>query len=150
MASHRAVYHLDLKTHQVTKLPGSEGLFAPFLSRDGRYVTASLRFGQPDQKLMLFDFKKRKWEELAAVQAHYREWSHDSRYLYFDNSFEKVPAVYRVRISDHKVERVVKLEEFHPLGVYGGAWFGLAPDDTILVARDLSSMEIHALDWEAP
>ncbi len=49
-----AIYHLDLQTHQVSKLPGSEGLFAPRLSRDGRYLAASLRYGQPDQKLVLF------------------------------------------------------------------------------------------------
>ena len=125
----RAIYHLDLKTRQVTKLPGSEGLFAPRLSRDGRYVAASLRYGQPDQELMLFDFKTQKWEELAAVQAHYREWSHDGRYFYFDSSYEKVPGIFRVRISDHQVERVCNLEEFLPSGAFGGAWFGLAPDD---------------------
>ncbi len=29
-------------------------------------------------------------------------------------------------------------------------WFGLAPDDSLLVLRDVGSQEIYAIDWEAP
>lgn len=87
-------------------------------SRDGRYLTASWHWGKPDETLRLYDFNNRKWEELAAVHDHYREWSHDGRYLYFDSSAEKVPGVFRVRISDRKVERVCNLEEFLPAGFF--------------------------------
>ena len=29
-------------------------------------------------------------------------------------------------------------------------WFGLAPDDSLLVVRDVGTHEIYARDWEAP
>jgi len=31
-----------------------------------------------------------------------------------------------------------------------GQWFGLAPDDTPPVLRDVGTSEIWALDWDAP
>jgi hypothetical protein len=31
-----------------------------------------------------------------------------------------------------------------------GAWTGLAPDDSPLALRDISSYEIYALDWQLP
>jgi hypothetical protein len=34
-------------------------------------------------------------------------------------------------------------------GPYGG-WFGLAPDDSPLVARDISTQEIYALEMGWP
>jgi Tol biopolymer transport system component len=56
---------LNLKTHQVTSLPGSEGLFSPRWSPDGRYIDAST---SDAQKLMLFDFRTQKWRELATAR----------------------------------------------------------------------------------
>jgi hypothetical protein len=31
-----------------------------------------------------------------------------------------------------------------------GQWLGLAPDDSLLVLRDVGTHEIYALDWDAP
>ena len=47
---------LDLKTHELTTLPGSEGLFSPRWSLDGRYLAA---LTSDSRKLMLFDFETR-------------------------------------------------------------------------------------------
>ena len=96
---------------------------------------------------MLFDFTTQKWEDLAHVNAGFPNWSRDGKSLYFI-SFGKDAAVFRVRISDRKVERVVSLKNFRLTS--GIAWLGLAPDDSPLLLRDASIQEIYALDWEAP
>ena len=54
----KAIEMVNLETNKITELEGSEGLFSPHWSPDGRYVAAS-RLDQ--QKLMLYDFVTRRW-----------------------------------------------------------------------------------------
>ena len=143
-----AVQVLDMRTRQVSTLPGSEGLFAPFWSPNGRYISA-----QPQaqwRKLMLFDFTTQKWAELADMDVYYPTWSHDAKYIYFDTPLRDNPAIFRIRVSDHKVEQLVSLKDFRLAGGLVGAWFGLAPDDSPLLVRNVGTQEIYALDWDAP
>ncbi len=53
---------VDLRTHQVSILPGSEGLIAPRWSPDGRYITA---ITSDSLGLMLFDSSTQRWTQLA-------------------------------------------------------------------------------------
>jgi Tol biopolymer transport system component len=54
----RGILRIGLKSKAVSTLPGSEGLFSPQLSPDGRYVSA---FPTDMSKLMLYDLKTEKW-----------------------------------------------------------------------------------------
>src|SRR5262249_43101512 len=121
---------LDIKTRQLSTLPGSEGLWAPAWSPDGRYVAAS---GFP-QRLMLFEFASQKWVELDNTTSKgYMSWSADGKYIYFD-TFATGPTISRVRISDRRFERVVNLKDFRrESGSWAGGWFGLGPDDSPLL-----------------
>ena len=143
-----AVIHmLDLKTRQVSTLSGSEGLYSPHWSPDGRYVLAK---SLDSPKLMLFDFSTHKWAELVSSPADYPNWSGDGSYIYFINPYIAEPAVYRIRISDRKLELVTSLSRQRLGWSIAGKWTGLAGDDSPLVLRDTGSEEIYALDWEAP
>ena len=144
----QSINWLNLKTHRVTTLPGSEGLFTPRWSPDGRYIDAST---SDPQKLMLFDFRTQKWRELAKAGVSYHNWSSDGQYIYFDNlALVPEPGIFRVRITDGKIERVVSLRDIRmPFGVFG-TWIGLGPDNSPLILRDTSTQEIYALDWDAP
>ncbi|HEV2247414.1 MAG TPA: protein kinase [Terriglobia bacterium] len=144
-----AVFQLDLKTGKQTKLPGSEGLYSARWSPDGRYVVAT----PPDnKKMMIFDFVSRKWTELTSLpQQTWEEWSHDGQFVYFwGTSAKGEPAIYRVRISNHKVEQVVSLKDFHGVpGLFGG-WMGLTPDDSPLLVKDTGTQDVVAMDWHEP
>jgi eukaryotic-like serine/threonine-protein kinase len=140
-----AIHLLDLKTHQVSTLTGSEGLYAPRWSPDGRYICA---LSPEDLHLLMFDFTTQKWVELVNMFASYPSWSRDGKYIYFDSPFGEDPALLRVRISDHKLEKLVSLKGFRRSGFY--YWFGLALDDSPLVVRYAGTREIYALDWDAP
>jgi Tol biopolymer transport system component len=143
----RAVRLLDLQSQRVTALPGSEGLFCPRWSPDGRYIVA-----QPtdQQKLFLFDAESKKWAELVSLPAGYYSWSRDGKFIYFDVWSASEPAIYRVRVSDRKVERVVNLKGYRRARGPLGAWMGLAPDDSPLLLRDVGVQEIYALDVQLP
>lgn len=99
------------------------------------------------QVLMLFDRTTQQWTELARMGIGYPSWSHDGQYLYFDAIFREDPAFFRVRISNHQLERLANLKDIHRFWGMFAEWSGLAPDDSLLVTREISSPEIYALDW---
>ena len=59
--------------------------------------------------------------------------------------------VVRLRLSDGKIENIVDLQNVGRLTTGSfGAWFGLAPDDSLLFARNISTQEIYALEVDWP
>jgi Tol biopolymer transport system component len=146
----KALHLFDLKTSQITTIPGSEGLYSPRWSPDGRYV-ATLDFDS--RKLILFDLTTHQQVELATFvgAVGYPNWSHDGTWIQVGgNPTGKEYGIYRIRLSDHKIERVVSGSEIGAIGGVTGDWNGLAPDDSLLVMRDHSTTEVYALEWEAP
>jgi serine/threonine protein kinase/Tol biopolymer transport system component len=132
---------IDVKSQQVSKLPGSEGLWSPRWSPDGRYVAA---MGYPN-RLWLYDMKARVRTQLTSIGAGWPSWSRDSEYVYFHDN----PGIdwCRVRIKDRKIERVASLTGLK-MAVPGLGWIGLAPDSSTISTRDAGGTEIYALDWE--
>ena len=125
-------------------LPGSQGLYSPRWSPDGRYI-AALRTGS--EILLLYDLKTQKWEELTKIGLGYPSWSRDASYIYFDNiGIQREAAFFRVRISDHNLEQVVSLKGLLHFYGFAGAWTGLTPDDSPLLLRNISTQEIYAFD----
>ena len=134
---------LDVTTNQISTVPGSKGLYSSRWSPDGRYL-AAMPFAS--RSLMLFDFATQKWEEIAKISMGFPNWSKNSDYVYFLHE-ENQPSVMRVRIRDRKIERVADLKNFRQAGFWN-VWLGMAPDDSLLLLRDIGTQEIYALDWE--
>lgn len=142
---------LDLRTRRVSIVPGSEGLVFPRVSPDGRFIFAETKDGH---QLLLFDQQTQKWSALAKDNAPsdaWPQWSGDSKYLYFGRDARPgFFSIYRVRVTDRKIEPVASLQVPEGLiGVWGG-WITTAPDGSPLLLRDLSVQEIYALDVELP
>src|SRR5712664_3755684 len=135
---------LDVKTHQISTVPGSNGLYSPRWSPDGRYVVA-MPFDS--RSLLLFDWAAQRWDEIAKITAGFPNWSKTGDYVYFLRQGGQ-PSVMRVRIRDRKLEQVADLKNFRQTG-YFSVWLGLAPDDSPLLLRDTGTQEIYALDWQA-
>jgi Tol biopolymer transport system component/DNA-binding winged helix-turn-helix (wHTH) protein len=143
-----AVYRLDLKTRSVSSIPGSDGLFSPRISPDGRYISA-LNIGET--KLMLFDVSTNRWSSLiAGEQVGYNEWSHDGKYVYMRERRDGVGEMVRVRTKDGVLEHVLSLKDFPQLSDNFASWIGLTPDDAPLLMRDRSVQEIYALELNFP
>lgn len=139
----------DLATKKLSQLPGSADFFSPRWSPDGKYIAAITR---DSARLMLFELSTQRWTELENFSIGpigYPSWSRDGQYLYFDTTFTDDPGFFRVRISDRKLEKLLSLKGMRRFRGEFGSWTGLAPDDSLLLAHDLSSQEIYALDWQA-
>jgi Tol biopolymer transport system component len=138
-----ALWIYDLKTQQSTKVPGSDGLWSPRWSPDGRYLTAMTI---DVQHLMLFRFSTRKWETLGSgFELGWPAWSHDSNYVYIEQHPSRIV---RFKVSDHTVEPVTTLEHIRP-AVYpyaSGGGYTLTPDDRVLLMREIGTWDVYAFD----
>ena len=131
---------VDLKTRQVTVLSGSDDMWSPRWSPDGRYVVAKL-----GDNLPLFDFATQRWRNLPVdVDADFPAFSHDSRFIYF---LQYDQGVFRIPVAGGGEERVVDMTDWHLTG-YSGFFMSLDPDDAPLVLRDTGSEDIFALTLE--
>ncbi len=144
-----AIHVLDLRTHKISTLPGSQGFFGTHLSPDGRFLSA---VPNDFAGVAVYDLRSNKLRSLTTIRAGWRAWSHDGQYIYFeriDKLAEYGLSISRVHVPDGKLEEVASLKDFH--GAPGfGSWMGLAPDDSVLLVRDTSTSDIYALDWQAP
>ena len=144
-AAGRGISILDLETRKVRDLPGAEHLFSPRVSPDGKYIAA---INRDETVLMLFDVTAERWTELIKMPISYPSWSHNGQYLYFDNLLSENPGLYRLRISDRKLERLASLANLPRFWGPLGEWAGLAPDDSMLITLDASNEEVYAVDWQ--
>ncbi|MFY9682831.1 MAG: protein kinase [Candidatus Sulfotelmatobacter sp.] len=141
------IHMVDLKTSQVSDLPGSDNLFSPRCSPDGRYVAA---LSADSTKLMVYDVENKKWTPLAVSRFGFESWSHDGKYIYAEDYSDESDDVVRVSLATGKMERLVNLKEI-PRGFDPWEfWVGLAPDDSPLLMRDRSTQEIYSLDVRFP
>lgn len=140
----KAVWIYDIRSQHSTKIPGSDGLFSPRSSPDGRSIVAT----SVDQKSqMLYRYAKGKWEELGSgFLMGWQAWSRDSKYVYVQAQGAHDPAIVRFRIADHKMETVVTLKDLR-LTAYGSEFgaFTLSPDDRVLIMRDVGTHDIYSL-----
>jgi Tol biopolymer transport system component len=76
------VYTLDLRTHQVSMLPGTEGLITPQLSPNGHFVVAGL--AHDETRLVLYNLVTHRKSDLAKTDSGVvsEGWSKDGRYYY--------------------------------------------------------------------
>jgi len=141
-AANSGIRVVDMATKEVKALPGSEQLFSPRWSPDGKWIAA---IRSNSQSLMLFDVAKQKWTEVFEERnVSFPVWSKDGAYLYLLSWPEK-PAVQRLRISDLRMERVADLKDFRPTG-YWEDWMGLDANDAPLLLRDTGLQDVYAME----
>ncbi|HEX4064382.1 MAG TPA: protein kinase [Acidobacteriaceae bacterium] len=140
-----AIHLLDLRTGEVSSLQGSNGLFSPRWSPDGKFIAA---MSSDSSRLMLYDLATQQWTEIARGTFGWLNWSADSRSLYVLDYTGK-GFVIRIGIRDHKVERVADLKDFSGTGQAGAA-LSLGPHDAPVMLRDRGTQDVYALDWKAP
>ena len=138
---------LDLTTQKSTKVPGSEGLWSPRWSPDGRYIVARVNFA--DGKSMLFDVARNSWEELASgTDFSWPCWSRDSKFVYAQDADSLV----RIAVSDHKKDVVASLRGIRATAYFfdrwNQGWFGLTPDGHVMTTRDTGISQVYAFDLD--
>src|SRR5579859_2836800 len=141
---------LDLKTHAVSTIPGSDGLFSPRWSPDGRYIAAL----SPDfTKVMLFDFQTQHWTNWlteAAGAVNYPNWSADSQYLFFDDLVTDEESIRSVKVGESEPKSVFVLPAIDRYQGEFGLWSGRTPDGSWMFVRDRSTQEVYSLNIGLP
>ena len=142
----RAIYTLNVDTNQVTTLPGSENLYSPHWSPNGRYVVA---MPTSEDKLMLFDFATQRWTKLidSSHGIGTARWSPDGEYVYFDRHIRD--SLVRVGRSSQSLETVLDLKTANP-NASECDFDNIIPDGSPLISCWLDGGDIYALDLELP
>jgi Tol biopolymer transport system component len=126
----------------MTSMPGSEGLFSPRWSPDGRTLVAMTR---DSFHLLARDVERGSWREVAASRQWltYPIWSADGRHLFVSDGRLRL----RLDVASGRREVVASLEGLQQPEAFWGEWIGRGPDDSVLGLRDTSIHELFALDW---
>jgi Tol biopolymer transport system component len=142
--TNHGIHLLDLKSGQVSQLPGSQGLFSPRWSPDGRYILA---LSLDSKRLALFDVARQKWTDLlTGTFIGFPRWLPDSRKIQYSDDSE----IRRISIADGHVEHVTSIRQLHLEFDFTGPWMGVGPDGSPLELLDAGTHDIYALDWDAP
>jgi len=133
----------DTASKQVSVIPGSQNLYGPRWSPDGKYIVTE---SADNTRLVLYDFKIHKWSDwiTGIGQLGTVMWSRDGKYVYFDTVQQ--PGYRRAKLGESRSEFLVDLKDLHRYSW----WIGITPDNLPILSRDVSSDEIYALDLELP
>jgi eukaryotic-like serine/threonine-protein kinase len=145
-----AIQIFDRVTQQSHTVPGSNGLFSPRWSPDGRYLAA---LSSDSKSLMLFDFSSGVWSTWLHVEdgtISYPLWARDGKSIYIGRNLGTEPSVEKLKLGEHLSERFLAWNGLRRFSGVWGPWSGVAPDGSVLAVRDVSAHEIYALDLQLP
>ena len=132
------ILRVDLATRQVSSVPGSERIFSPRLSPDGKTIAA---FFEQGSKLMLYDFQSRHWRDAARGIFQFNIWSRNGKSIYLVD-LSREGEIVRFDLDHANLVKIASLK-----GIEQGnrGWIGLAGDDSPLLVRDKSVSDIYRL-----
>jgi Tol biopolymer transport system component/DNA-binding winged helix-turn-helix (wHTH) protein len=139
---------VDITNHQASTVPGSDGLFSPRWSPDGRYL-AALSFEYPAKKVFLYDIRTQKWTPwITDEDVGYISWTADSRYLQYvrNNSGDVESRVRRVPLGSSQPEDIFALKNLTRYDGTSGFWSDATPDGSRMFVRDASGRDVYAFD----
>jgi len=134
---------VDLRNGNVSVIPNSEGIWGSWFVTQDTIVAAT----EDSTKFLLFDFRTRKWSEVATNPDTFQSWapSLDGKYLYCTTAGAD-PKALRIRIADHTVETITSLRNLRSVSDPSqGAEINVAPDGSALFTRDIGTQEVYAL-----
>jgi Tol biopolymer transport system component len=141
------LYIMDWKTRKTEFVPGSEAVFGPAWSPDARHIAAGSW-----SHMLLFDVHTRQSTTLATGTAlNSACWSHDGKYVYYQDTLAGgEQPIFRVRLADRQVARVVTSREILQSNVTGYTLIALAPGDVPIALVEHRNVDMYALDVELP
>src|SRR6201987_2469638 len=139
---------IDLHSHKLSEIAGSEDMLTPSVSPDGKFLSA---LHTAAQQLSIYDFGSANWSNLSSTTGYRPAWTRDSSALYL---ITRQGELQRYRSATWKLESVVKMPDSLPgfglanLSLQGLAVLSIGLDGAPLVARDQGSSQIYAIKWE--
>lgn len=134
---------LNLRTNQVTPIAGSENLFSPRWSPDGRYI-AALTLDQRNVRLL--EVATGTWTTLPVRSGADPVWSSDSRSLYVHASLDPGQPIDRVSLPGGQVQEIVRLADSPATNAVDYVFVGLSQDNSPLVRTRVFTGNLYSLD----
>jgi Tol biopolymer transport system component/DNA-binding winged helix-turn-helix (wHTH) protein len=139
----RTLNLLHLQSGATEQVPGSDGLFSPRWSPDGRYI-AALTLDQ--RQVRLFTVATKTWTTLAVPSGADPVWSSDSRYLFLHASLDPAQPIDRVSIPDGHVEEIVRLADLRENDAVDFVFGGLTRDNRPMIRTRVFTGNLYSLD----
>ncbi|HEY4011686.1 MAG TPA: winged helix-turn-helix domain-containing protein [Acidobacteriaceae bacterium] len=139
----RTLHILHLDTNQIDEVPGSNGLFSPRWSPDGRWI-AALTLDQ--RQVRLFDVASHTWTTLPVPSGADPVWTSDSRFLYLHASLDPAQPIDRVSIPDGRVTEVVRLADSRQNDAVDFVFGGLTQQNEPLIRARVFTGNIFSMD----
>ncbi len=137
---------VDLHTHQLSEIAGSEDILAPSISPDGKYLCAVHTSGDP--RVAVYDFNAARWNILSSATGYRPAWARDSGTLYLVSREGELQSY---RPANRQLKSVVKIPgTFSSFGASLEAFtfLGIGLDGAPLLVRDQGSSQIYAMKWQ--
>ncbi len=142
-----AIQIINLRTLESETIPGSEGMFSPRWSPDGRWI-AALSLNQ--KSLMLYDVAQHRWKDLAQTSAADPCWSTDSKSLYVHAFLAEHQPILKIGVPGGEMHVVADLGNFHDRTTVNYFFGGLTPASEPLVQPRIGAGNLYALDLKVP
>jgi Tol biopolymer transport system component len=136
---------LNLANRQITPVPGSDELFSPRWSPDGRYI-AALSLDQ--RRLLLYNVAAHIWSTLASTSVADPVWAADSKAIYIHAFMVDAQPIYRVSVPDGHLDEVANLSAFRAEDTADYFFVGITPDNLPLVRARTSTGNLYSLDLD--
>ena len=139
----RTLDTVDVATGAVQEVPGSNGLFSPRWSPDGRYI-AALTLDQ--RQVHLYTVATHTWTTLAVPSGADPVWSPDSHYLFLHASLDPAQPIDRVTIPDGHVDEIVRLADSREHDAVDYVFGGLDQSNRPLIRARIFTGNVYSLD----
>ena len=139
----RTLNIINVATGAHQEVPGSNGLFSPRWSPDGRYI-AALSLDQ--RQVRLYTVATQTWTTLNVPSGADPIWSPDSHYLFIHASLDPAQPIDRVSIPDGHVDEIVRLADSREHDAVDYVFGGLSPDNRPLIRARIFTGNFYSLD----
>jgi Tol biopolymer transport system component/DNA-binding winged helix-turn-helix (wHTH) protein len=139
----RTLVLVHLANSSVEQVPGSNGLFSPRWSPDGKYI-AALTLDQT--QVRLFTVATQTWTTLPVPSGADPVWSSDSRFLFIHGSLDPSQPIDRISIPDGHVEQIVRLADSREHDAVDYVFGGLTGDNRPLIRARIFTGNFYSLD----
>ncbi|MBW4039066.1 MAG: CadC family transcriptional regulator [Acidobacteria bacterium] len=142
-SSSRLLRTVQLSNGSVQSVLGSQGLFSPRWSPDGRYI-AALSLDQ--RKVRLYTLATHTWSTLNLASGADPIWSADSHYLFIHASLDPAQPIERVSIPDGHVDQIVRLADTSHTDAVDFVFGGLTPNNLPYIRTRIFTGNFYSLD----
>jgi Tol biopolymer transport system component/DNA-binding winged helix-turn-helix (wHTH) protein len=139
----RTLHILHLDTGKIDQVPGSDNLFSPRWSPDGRWI-AALTLDQ--RQVRLFDVASHTWTTLPVPSGADPVWTSDSRYLYLHASLDPAQPIDRVSIPDGHVTELIRLADSRANDAVDFVFGGLTRQNEPLIRARVFTGNVFSMD----